>query len=158
MDANARPKRCGLIAAILLSLVLLVGAVSLPQPASSSPVPRHLLAYRYATWQQGKWYCWGGTGPSCYDCSGLVVSAYRYAGIYLPRTTYGMLSDPQLIQIPRWETRWGDLAFYGSGHVELVGPWGGTIGAHSSGERISWVPYSAWWHPTMYFRVAGAGG
>ena len=26
----------------------------------------------YARSQIGKPYCWGGEGPSCYDCSGLV--------------------------------------------------------------------------------------
>ena len=32
-------------------------------------------------------YIWGGTGPSGYDCSGLVQAAYAQAGISLPRTT-----------------------------------------------------------------------
>jgi cell wall-associated NlpC family hydrolase len=84
------------------------------------------------------------------------MTAYRAAGIQLPRTTYGMLSSWKLIPEARWQARWGDLAFFGSGHVELVGPDGGTIGAHDSGSRVSWIGYSPWWHPDRYFRVAGA--
>ena len=45
-------------------------------------------AIGYAVAQLGKPYVWGGTGPSGFDCSGLVMMAYRAAGISLPRTTY----------------------------------------------------------------------
>lgn len=45
-------------------------------------------AIAYAVAQVGKPYIWGGTGPAGYDCSGLVMMAYRAAGIDLPRTTY----------------------------------------------------------------------
>ena len=37
--------------------------------------------------QLGKPYVWGAAGPSAYDCSGLVLAAYRSAGIYLPRVS-----------------------------------------------------------------------
>ena len=37
--------------------------------------------------QLGKPYVWGAAGPSTYDCSGLVLAAYRSAGIYLPRVS-----------------------------------------------------------------------
>jgi cell wall-associated NlpC family hydrolase len=106
----------------------------------------------WAERQAGKWYCYGGTGPGCFDCSGLVMEAYAHAGIALPRTTYGMLASPKLIRIPASARRRGDLAFYGSGHVELVTA-RGTFGAAAPGTRVYWHYPSVWWHPTMYFRV-----
>lgn len=152
---SAHPRRgplrfaaAALTAALLaLSLTALVPAA----PASASTTPRRLIALEWAEHQAGKWYCWGGTGPSCFDCSGLVVSAYKHAGIALPRTTYEMLADPHLRRIPASQRRRGDLAFYGSGHVELVTAHG-TFGALHTGTRLGWHTPSIWWHPTMYFR------
>jgi cell wall-associated NlpC family hydrolase len=80
-------------------------------------------AKKYAAIQvaQREPYCYGGTGPNCFDCSGLVVAAYRYAGINLPAR--GIRTSTQL---RNWTTRIslgrvhsGDLLFY-SGHVEMV--------------------------------------
>jgi len=138
-----------------LSALLIAGVLVplAPSPASASAKPR-LTALRWAERQAGKWYCFGGTG-GCFDCSGLVMSAYRHAGISIPRTTYGMLASAKLRRIPASQRKRGDLAFYGSGHVELVTA-GGTFGAASPGTQVGWHHPSAWWHPTMYFRVNGA--
>jgi cell wall-associated NlpC family hydrolase len=66
-------------------------------------------------------YCYGGTGPNCFDCSGLVVAAYRYAGINLPargiRTSTQMRRWTTAISLRRIHS--GDLLFY-SGHVEMA--------------------------------------
>jgi peptidoglycan DL-endopeptidase CwlO len=143
------------LAAVLITLVMapVLGA----SPASASATPRRLIALGWATHQAGKWYCYGGTGPGCYDCSGLVMEAYAHAGIALPRTTYGMLASPKLIRIPAGARKRGDLAFYGSGHVELVSANGHTFGAAVPGTQLWWHIPSVWWHPTMYFRVRFAG-
>jgi hypothetical protein len=45
-----------------------------------------LTALQFALAQLGKPYEWGAEGPSTYDCSGLVQTAYAAAGIGLPRT------------------------------------------------------------------------
>jgi cell wall-associated NlpC family hydrolase len=59
------------------------GAVA---PARSpSGAARQAVAFAMA--QIGKPYLWGAAGPSAYDCSGLVLAAYRSAGIYLPRVS-----------------------------------------------------------------------
>jgi cell wall-associated NlpC family hydrolase len=42
------------------------------------------LDFAYA--QLGKPYEWGSTGPNSFDCSGLTGSAWRAAGVSLPRT------------------------------------------------------------------------
>jgi hypothetical protein len=69
-----------------------------------------------------------------------------------PPDTYEILASRKLRRIPARQRRSGDLAFYGSGHVELVTS-RGTFGALEPGTRIGWHHPSAWWHPTMYFRV-----
>ena len=111
-----------------------------------------LKALHWAEHQAGKWYCWAGTGPSCFDCSGLVVAAYEHAGIHLPRSTYDMLDSRHLREVPASERRPGDLAFFGTGHVELVTSHG-TFGALDYGTQVGWHRPNAWFYPTMYFEV-----
>ena len=83
-------------------------------------------AIAFAREQLGKPYLWGGTGPDAFDCSGLVMMAYRAAGISIPRT-----SEQQWAwgpQIPASQVRPGDLVFFAGsdgtttspGHVGLV--------------------------------------
>jgi NlpC/P60 family len=112
-----------------------------------------LAAWHWAMRQRYKPYIWGGTGPYGFDCSGLVYAAYRANGMRLPRTTYEMLGSWRLVRIPKWQARRGDLAFFGSGHVELYarGPW--TFGAQEPGTRIGFHRMNRFWHPTMYFRI-----
>lgn len=57
-------------------------------------------------------YVWGGTGPIGYDCSGLVLTAYRAAGLALPRTAAQQWSTGQ--HPPLADLRPGDLLFWGS--------------------------------------------
>lgn len=109
-----------------------------------------MRAYRWAAHQAGAAYMWGGTGPD-FDCSGLVMMAYLHAGIRLPRTTTAMLASPLLVKVIH--PRMGDLAFYGSGHVELFRRWGYTFGAHDSALPIGLIHYGWGWRPTAYYRV-----
>jgi cell wall-associated NlpC family hydrolase len=79
----------------------------------------------YAQAQLGKPYLFGGTGPAGYDCSGLTMTAYRAAGITIPR-----LSDAQYwygAKVPAGQETPGDLVFFdykpghsGPGHVGIV--------------------------------------
>jgi hypothetical protein len=123
----------------------------------SNRKPLRVIAYDYAVGQAGKWYCWGGTGPSCYDCSGLVYEAYLHVDINIGRTTYDMLDSGRLVRISESQAKRGDLAFYGSGHVELVDHGDITFGAHNVGQRIGWITWNAYWYPTAFYRVRGAG-
>ena len=110
-------------------------------------------AERYAT---GCWYYYGGSSCSRgYDCSGLVMEAFGHgAGIWLPHSTYAMLSDPHLHWIPLSQARRGDLMFYGSGHVEINTIWyHTTFGAHDTGQRVGWITWGPWWYPTAAYRV-----
>lgn len=130
-------------------------ADSRPSAAALASAAARLRAavWRYAMRQHYKPYIWGGTGPYGFDCSGLVYAAYRASGVRLPRTTYEMLASWLLVRIPKYKARRGDLAFFGSGHVEIYdkGQW--TYGAEAPGTRIGFHKMNAYWHPTMYFRV-----
>jgi cell wall-associated NlpC family hydrolase len=119
--------------------------------------PLRVIAYDYAIAQRGKSYCWGGSGPSCYDCSGLVSAAYWHVHIWIGRTTYDMLRSSRLIRISAAQARRGDLAFYGPGHVEFYDKSDVTFGARAPGTRVGWVTFNIVWHPTAYYRVRGAG-
>jgi cell wall-associated NlpC family hydrolase len=138
-------------------LAWLALAVRPVQAAARPGRPLRDAAYAFAVAQRGKWYCWGGTGPSCYDCSGLVSAAYRHVHIWIGRTTYDMLRSGRLVRISRAQARRGDLAFYGTGHVELYDRANITFGAHDTGSRIGWIWFGPYWHPTAYYRVKGAG-
>lgn len=147
--------------AVVIFLFASIGlAQSFPARAATASASAALTAarmrmsvWRYALKQRGKPYIYGATGPQGFDCSGLVYAAYRATGISLPRTTYGMLGSWRLVRIPKSKAQRGDLAFFGSGHVEIYdwGPW--TYGAQETGTRIGFHRMNSYWHPTMYFRV-----
>jgi cell wall-associated NlpC family hydrolase len=120
------------------------------QAAGKHTGARRLRAYAWARRQVGHPYVWGGTGPG-FDCSGLVMMAYLHAGVHLPRTTTEMLASPLLVRVVH--PRMGDLAFYGSYHVELFRRWGYTFGAHDSGSAVGLIHYGWGWQPTAFYRV-----
>jgi peptidoglycan DL-endopeptidase CwlO len=135
------------------------------QAPQASPVMAHLTAdtesignriLDEAETRTGDWYVYGGSGPYVFDCSGLVYWASHRLGVNMPRTTYGMLtqgvSSGLLYQVSNPQR--GDLAFYGTGHVEFVTIWSHTtFGAQATGTRVGWHTWNAYWHPTMYFRI-----
>jgi cell wall-associated NlpC family hydrolase len=100
------------------------------------------LVISYAEAQIGKPYLWGGTGPDAFDCSGLVMMAYRAAGVYIPRTSQQQwLWGPR---IPASQVEPGDLVFFAGGdgtvtapgHVGLVIGHGQMIEAYATGFPI----------------------
>jgi cell wall-associated NlpC family hydrolase len=135
---------------IPLALAVTMCLFLMPFTAANASVrrqePARIVAMLWALKQRGKWYCWGGTGPSCFDCSGLVVQAYQHAGISLPRTTAEMLDSRMLRRVSTPEK--GDLAFYSPSHVELYAHGDLTFGAHETGQRIGWI--QEWEQPTFY--------
>ena len=85
-----------------------------------------------------------------------MMEAYRHVGIYIPRDTYSMLASSQLIWEHYRDAKKGDLAFFGSGHVEMYVEPGITIGAETFGTTVGYHRWNAWWHPTAFYRVRGA--
>ena len=75
----------------------------------------------YALSQQGKPYVWGASGPSSFDCSGLVVSSYRTINVSMPRTSYTQCYAGYPVKSN--ELRPGDCLYFNitksSGHVGI---------------------------------------
>ena len=132
---------------------------SVPSSADAATISLGNRILNTAETRTGDWYAWGGAGPYSFDCSGLVYWAARANGVgNMPRTTYGMLSTAVADGILRqtWNPQRGDLAFYGSGHVEFVTVWHDTtFGSQAPGTRVGWHEWNAWWHPTMFFTWTG---
>lgn len=126
-------------------------AVSMTVPDTT--IGQHILDK--AETRRGYWYVYGDAGPRYFDCSGLVSWAAGQLGHYIPHSTYTMLGNPGAYGLVRVTTpQRGDLAFYGSGHVEFVTSYyHTTFGALKSGTRIGWHPWSPYWHPTVYYRI-----
>ena len=83
---------------------------------------------------------YGATGPSSYDCSGLVQAAWAAAGVAIPRTTFedwdGLPHIPVSQMVP------GDLIIYdGEGHVAIYVGDGYIIDAPHTGAVVERVPY-----------------
>jgi cell wall-associated NlpC family hydrolase len=108
-----------------------------------------LKAVAVARKQIGKPYRYGGSGPSSFDCSGLVQYVYRKAGVGLPRT-----ADAQHGHVRRHVSfknlATGDLVyFYGDGHTGIVSKVSGSkvymIHAAHTGTRIKQVLISGYY-------------
>ena len=70
----------------------------------------------------GKPYRYGGSSPSGFDCSGLVMYSYKQAGLSLPHSTDKQRSASRVVKVA--ELRRGDLLFFNQegkkhGHVGI---------------------------------------
>jgi peptidoglycan DL-endopeptidase CwlO len=117
-------------------------------PTINAPNQAVATAIAFAEQQLGKPYLWGGTGPDAFDCSGLMMMAYRAAGVDIPRTsevqwTFGP-------QVPESQAEPGDLVFFAGsdgtvtspGHVGLVIGNGQMIEAYATGVPIRIATYT----------------
>jgi cell wall-associated NlpC family hydrolase len=106
--------------------------------------PRALAVVQFVSAQVGKPYCWGGTGPRCFDCSGLAQTAWGLAGARIPRTT-GAIADA-LPEIALDEVRAGDILWW-PGHVGIYAGNGWVIDAldtkHGVVRRPATTPFRA---------------
>jgi cell wall-associated NlpC family hydrolase len=105
-------------------------------------------AIAYAKQQLGKPYLFGGTGPDAFDCSGLVMMAWRAAGVDIPRTSEAQYAA--LPHITAAQAQPGDLIFYAGsdgtlsspGHVVMYLGGGMVIQAFMTGTNIMINPLS----------------
>lgn len=114
--------------------------------AAAGGTPAAARAIAYARAQLGRPYLWGGTGPSAFDCSGLVMMAYRAAGISIARTSQDQWATEPHVSSPRP----GDLAFFAGadgtmtspGHVGIVIGGGEMIEAYAAGYPVRVASYA----------------
>jgi cell wall-associated NlpC family hydrolase len=95
-------------------------------------------AVAYASAQLGKPYCYAGTGPDCYDCSGLTSMAWRAGGLIIPRTSGGQGGAFPRVSLSDLQP--GDLVTTSS-WGQHVGIWvgGGYVHATHTGSDIKFV-------------------
>ncbi len=88
----------------------------------------------------GSPYSWGATGPSSFDCSGLMQWAYSQAGVSIPRTSQAQRSAGR--QVPLSQAKPGDLVLYRSdaSHVGMYVGNGQVVHAPHPGAAVRFDP------------------
>ncbi|MFD3699816.1 NlpC/P60 family protein [Streptomyces sp. NPDC058646] len=117
------------------------GLPELPATGAAGPSSgRAAAAVSAARAAVGKPYVWGSTGPSGFDCSGLMVWSYRQAGVSLPRTSQAQRYAGR--QVPLSQARPGDLVTYRSdaSHVGMYVGNGQVVHAPYPGARVRYDP------------------
>lgn len=102
-------------------------------------------AIAFAKAQIGKPYKFGAVGPDAFDCSGLIVAAYKKANppINLPHWTGALIAIGQ--EVARGDLAPGDLVFPDSGHVQLYIGNNRMIEAQQSGVPVREGPLWGFW-------------
>jgi cell wall-associated NlpC family hydrolase len=105
------------------------------------------VAFAYA--QLGCTYYYGGTGPCHapgFDCSGLTSAAWAYAGVSIPRTSYGQAALPHVTTLQP-----GDIMeFAGDSHVGIYVGGGYLIDAPTFGIPVEKVSIHSSWYASNY--------
>jgi cell wall-associated NlpC family hydrolase len=107
-----------------------------PPPAAYWGLSGPAAAARAVAFAQasiGTPYCWGGSGPRCYDCSGLTRAAWASAGISIPRTSTAQLGA--LRPVPIEQVQPGDI-LWRPGHVGIYAGQGWVIAATHRGDVV----------------------
>jgi len=131
------------------------GGAGSPAPATQKAPPLapassnagKAVSFAYA--QLGCPYVFGGTGPcsSGYDCSGLAMAAWAYAGVSIPRDTYEQWAA--LPHIPLSQLEPGDLIYFnGESHVGIYVGGGYMIDAPVPGQNVEKVQLAGWYTST----------
>jgi cell wall-associated NlpC family hydrolase len=96
--------------------------------------------------KRGSEYVWGGSGPTTFDCSGLVMWAYAREGVSLPHSSAAQSQMGELIS-SRSALQPGDLVFFGtSGHIHHVGIYvggGDMVDAPDTGDVVKVQPLNS---------------
>ncbi|MGY0492458.1 C40 family peptidase [Streptomyces sp. WG-D5] len=121
-----------------------------PAPASGSAA----AVVAFAKAQIGDAYVSGGTGPSSWDCSGLVQAAYKQAGVDLPRVSQDQSTQGTQVSLDNLQP--GDILYWGGAgsayHVAIYVGGGNFVGAQNSSTGVVEKPLS-YDQPTGAVRV-----
>ncbi|KQU02623.1 protein p60 precursor [Rhodococcus sp. Leaf7] len=101
-------------------------------------------ALQAAFTQIGKPYVWGATGPDGYDCSGLVVWAYKQVGKTLPRSSQAQAAGGT--PVAKEDLQPGDVVlFYNdASHVGLYAGNGNVVHASTFGVPVRVESMASW--------------
>jgi len=129
------------------------------EPAPTGPIVADSAAAQTAVdtamAQRGKPYVWAAAGPGSFDCSGLVLYAYKAAGISLPHSSLQQSRMGQAVS--RSDLRPGDLIFFYSpvSHVGIYIGNGQMVHAPTSGDVVKVAGIDAVGGITAMRRIAG---
>ena len=123
-----------------------------PPPPAGSQAGK---AVAYAESQVGCPYVYGATGPcnSGFDCSGLMMASWGYAGVSIPRVSYAQMSSLPAVPLHngagRFTTKYlqpGDiLGFAGNSHVGMYVGGGMLVDAPVPGQNVEKISLSGWY-------------
>jgi hypothetical protein len=113
-----------------------------PTPGREGELAEGGPATRFALAQVGDAYVWGAAGPSAWDCSGLMLEAFRTEGVILPRTSREQARVGQ--PVSKADIQPGDLIFYYSpvSHVAMYIGGGRIVHAARPGVGVVIAPVS----------------
>ena len=116
------------------------GAITNPVPYSGSNV-----AVKYVLAHLGDAYVWGATGPTTFDCSGLMYAAYLAAGLTIPRTTEEEWAGLPHVSLNALQP--GDLIEYaGESHVAMYVGNNMIADAPHTGAVVEEIPLNSSWY------------
>nr|WP_269322378.1 C40 family peptidase [Lactobacillus delbrueckii] len=141
---------------LVLNTNQLAQAASSQAPVGSSWRQNAIVALAKA--QVGKAYVWGATGPSSFDCSGLVQWVYKTAiGQTVSRTTYTQVEEGVAVPVSTASLQPGDLLFWGDVaapyHVAIYVGNGQYVSAADEQQGVILATISSYFWPSTARRI-----
>ena len=125
-----------------------VGA-STPEGSTVAPPNVHGGVVGIALHYLGVPYVWGGSTPSGFDCSGLVMYVFAQIGVSLPHSTYSQVAMGTPVSISQLEP--GDLVFFaGASHVGIYIGGGQFVHAPHTGDVVKISSLSGYYSSAFY--------
>lgn len=139
MGKHGKPKKSAIRAATVAGTLGTTMGLALVSPSHAQAATyKGPQALSVVAAQKGDWYKWGATGPSRFDCSGLMLYSFKKVGKTIPRTTNDQYAKATKINAANRKK--GDLVFLYSGsneyHVMMYAGNGYIWHAPRSGERV----------------------
>lgn len=147
-------RMAGTFLATSAATLCIFGSIGAPTASAAVTGRTGTVADGFALSQVGKPYAYGASGPSAYDCSGLVYRAWRAAGVALPRVAAQQYSSGPHVPLDRLQP--GDLLFWARDphnpatiyHVALYTGFGAVVHAPHPGARVAVMAVHDWF-PTV---------
>jgi len=116
------------------------GDVAPPGAEPGGGSPEAATVIQAALSRIGSPYSWGGSGPSQFDCSGLVMWSFQQAGISLPHSSQALAQGGQPVSMDQMQP--GDLVTYYSdaSHVGIYIGDGMMVHASTYGTPVRVAP------------------
>lgn len=116
------------------------GDVAPPGAAPGGGSPEAATVIQAALSRIGSPYSWGGSGPSAFDCSGLVMWSFQQAGVSLPHSSQALAQGGQPVSMDQMQP--GDLVTYYSdaSHVGIYIGDGMMVHASTYGTPVRVAP------------------